>query len=149
MLLILFSICTRVVVLLQVLWPSQFTQTWPKRFRGRRHFDEGSCRYPRTLYHCELPLSLHSFGHFRCQIVLYIILYSTEISRYFYVSYLINCFWHLSVNMFIPAHIQFTTNVCRSRVYRLMQTIVHCQYYWKAPFLGQRLTPSSQDPKWL
>ena len=23
--------------------------------RVRRHFDEGSCRYPRTLYHCEPP----------------------------------------------------------------------------------------------
>ena len=53
MLLILFSIRTRRVVSLQILWPSQFTQTWPKRCRTRRHFDEGSCRYPRTLYHCE------------------------------------------------------------------------------------------------
>ena len=51
MLLILFSIRTRRVVSLQIPWPSQFTQTWPKRCRVRRHFDEGSCRYPRTLYH--------------------------------------------------------------------------------------------------
>ena len=57
-LLILFSIRTRRVVSLQILWPSQFTQTWPKRCRVRRHFDEGSCRYPRTLYHCDA-----SFGH--------------------------------------------------------------------------------------
>ena len=54
MLLILFNIRTRRVVLLQILWPSQFTQTWPKRCRVRRHFDEVSCRYPRTLYHCEI-----------------------------------------------------------------------------------------------
>ena len=54
MLLILFSIRTRRMVSLQILWPSQFTQTWPKRCRVRRHFDEGSCRYPRTLYHCAL-----------------------------------------------------------------------------------------------
>ena len=53
MLLILFSIRTRRVVSLQILWPSQFTQTWPKRCRVRRHFDEVSCRYPRTLYHCD------------------------------------------------------------------------------------------------
>ena len=53
MLLILFNIRTRRVVLLQILWPSQFTQTWPKRCRVRRHFDEVSCRYPRTLYHCD------------------------------------------------------------------------------------------------
>ena len=52
MLLILFSIRTRRVVSLQILWPSQFTQTWPKRCCVRRHFYEGSCRYPRTLYHC-------------------------------------------------------------------------------------------------
>ena len=51
-LLILFNISTRRVVLLQILWSSQFTQTWPKRCRVRRHFDEVSCRYPRTLYHC-------------------------------------------------------------------------------------------------
>ena len=50
----LFSIRTRRVVSLQFLCPSQFTQTLPKRFRVRRHFDEGSCRYPRTLYHCVL-----------------------------------------------------------------------------------------------
>ena len=59
MLLILFSIRTRRVVSLQILWPSQFTQTWPKRCRVRRHFDEVSCRYPRTLYHCELAQLLN------------------------------------------------------------------------------------------
>ena len=56
-LLILFNIRTRCVVLLQILWPSQFTQTWPKRCLVRRHYDEVSCRYPRTLYHCALYLS--------------------------------------------------------------------------------------------
>ena len=58
MLLILFDIRTRRVVLQQILWPSQFTQTWPKRCRVRRHFDEVSCRYPRTLYHCEIIKSV-------------------------------------------------------------------------------------------
>ena len=53
MLRILFTTRTRRVVLLQILWPSQFTQTWPKRFRVRGHFDEGSCRYARMLYHCD------------------------------------------------------------------------------------------------
>ena len=59
MLLILFNIRTRRVVLLQILWPSQFTQTWPKRCRVRRHFDEVSCRYPRTLYHCVTVILQH------------------------------------------------------------------------------------------
>ena len=59
MLLILFSIRTRRVVSLQILWPSQFTQIWPKRCRVRRHFDEVSCRYPRTLYHCAHAMSWH------------------------------------------------------------------------------------------
>ena len=54
MLLILFSIRTRRVVSLQILWPSQFTQIWPKCFRVHRHFDEGSCSYPRCLYHCAI-----------------------------------------------------------------------------------------------
>ena len=61
MLLVLFSIRTRRVVSLQILWPSQFTQTWPKRCRVHRHFDEGSCRYPRTLYHCDLDKDMANF----------------------------------------------------------------------------------------
>ena len=55
-LLMLFSIHTRLVASLQILWSSQFTQTWLKCFRIRRHFDEGSCRYPRMLYHCVMNL---------------------------------------------------------------------------------------------
>ena len=53
------------MVSLQILWPSQFTQIWPKRCRVRRHFDEVSCRYPRTLYHCACgvrPMPLRMAG---------------------------------------------------------------------------------------
>ena len=42
---------TRNLVPQQILWPSQFTQTWLTRARLRCHFDEVhvSCRYPNTL----------------------------------------------------------------------------------------------------
>ena len=42
---VLLSIRTRVVVSLAA-GSMAFIQTWPKRFRVRRHFDEGSCKVP-------------------------------------------------------------------------------------------------------
>ena len=62
MLLILFTIRTRLVVSLQILWPSQFTETWPRCLRVCRHFDKGFCRYPRTLYHWALVNSNCSYS---------------------------------------------------------------------------------------
>ena len=82
MLLILFDIRTRRVVLQQILWPSQFTQTWPKRCRVRRHFDEVSCRYPRTLYHCEPRTSTRND-----------VIPSVDASKVYFVASLLTQYW--------------------------------------------------------
>ena len=92
---------------------------------------------------CEFDIST-LFYPFRCQIVLYIMLYSTAI-----IGILNYYIWPkgLSMNKFIAAPIESAANVCRTRVYRLMQTIVYWLYYWKAPFSWHWLTPSLQGLK--